>query len=330
MSTQPTEPVASAPAPEEKDAAQFTKPLRQLAAMALISIEALLLVLALADIFIVLITSDDRLLAATGADFARCVNLATITLPLIAVLIATHVRPMIPHAKTITGIAIIEYLVVAVLGLLTMIMGFVGQVSDFDLISSTSKGRVIIELFERMGLLAGLAVALLLTFRVYQGMFAVPRPVGYPQGSYGQQQYGQQHYGQPQAQYGQQQYGQQQYGQQAAQYGQPQAQAQYGQPQYGQPQAQPQYGQQAQTQAHPGTPQYPGYGGQQPGQYPQPEASSSPFTAYVGPTSGGPTSVPPATQSPGQEDEQSERTQVIPPGSPQGDSPQRWVPPQQQ
>ncbi|MBN1172691.1 MAG: hypothetical protein JXA67_11005, partial [Micromonosporaceae bacterium] len=261
MSTQPTEPAASASATEEKDAIQFTKPLRQLAALALVSIEALFLVVALIDIFIILITTDDHIATAVGSDFSRCVDLLRIALPLIAVLIATHIRPMTANAKVVTLIALIEYCAAAVLGILLMITGLVGQFGDYELYPSTGKGRIIIEVFERLGWLAFLGIALLVVFRVYQGMFMVPKPVGYPQGVYGQPgQYGQQpgvygqqgQYGQP-GQYGQQPgvYGQPgQYGQQPGVYGQPGQYSQQGQPgqysQQGQQSQQSQYGQQGQ------------------------------------------------------------------------------------
>jgi hypothetical protein len=291
VSTQPTEPAASAPATDDKDAAKLIQPYRQLAALVLVAVGALFLLLALVDV-VIAFTVPERITSfgvgvssLTGADFSRFVSLATIVLPLSAVLIAVYGGPRIPQAKTVTIAAIIEYLVAALFGLIVMIAAFVGAVSDGSYFDGTwgqiasrafddgpITGRAVVEMVARLGWLAVLGVALFVVMRLYSGLYAVPKPAayGYPQGVYGQPAYGQpgqpgygqQAYGQP----GQPAYGQPAFGQQ----GQP-AQAGYGQPAYGQPGQPAGYGQQPGQPAQPGYPQQ-GVGSQpgagQPAGYP--------------------------------------------------------------
>lgn len=328
VSTQPTGPAASAPAPDEQDAAQFTKPFRQLAAVVLVSVDALLLVAALAGIFLALVASDEGFATLAGADFSKSVNVATIAFPIVAVLIATHLRPAVAMSKTIVLLAVVEYIAAAVLGVLSMIAGFVAAMSDDRMIDDTwgwmstalsssgqgtITGRAVIVLLERFGWLAVLGTALYVMIKLYRGQFGTAPAVaayGYPQSGYGQQyaQYQQQAaYGQQQAAYAQQQqaaqqaaYGQQQQAAAQAAYGQQQAAAQaaYGQQQQaGQPVAQQQgYGYPAGGYSG-GATQYPGYPAQPgtPEPAATPDPATSPYASYVGPTSAPSVSAPPAS-----------------------------------
>lgn len=343
MSTQPTEAAVAPSEAEGPNAAAFTKPYRQLVAFVLLAVPALYLVFAFADLFM---TTEDWADRFTFRATASTTGIATVTdsflsvwtalLPILAVLIATHLRPLVSQAKIITIIAAIEYAVAALFGFIALFAAFIGDLNGDNVFGAERKARFAIEgMLLRVAVLAVIVVALLLVFRVYVGLFqtAPSQQYGYPQ-QYGQQ-YGQQQYPQQaQAGYGQQaaaqqQYAQQQYAQQQAaaqqQYGQ-QTQAAYGQQAqagYGQ-QAQAGYGQQAASGAQGGYAAggY-GYGAQQyqsQAEQSQPTSSagasysssgyagsqdaaaSSPFASYATttPASAPPASGPPASAPPAQ------------------------------
>jgi hypothetical protein len=297
-----------AAADEKKDAtaSQYTKPYRLIGGLVLLAIDALLLLVAAANL--IPTGQGSKLTEAMDSEFGYAIDATTIGLPILAVLITSHVAPVVRQAKTFSLIALIEYGVTVILGLISMIGGLLYELDQVKTNQYTylTTPTVIISLFGRLALIALVGVAGFFVLRVFLGLTkeaAAARPAapaGYPQG-YGQQGYGQQQqypgYGQQQgygqqagypqqaAGYGQQAYGQPGYGQ--AQQAQAAAQAQQaagqqaaGQPaQAGQPQQaagqQPAAGQPAQAgQPAYGQQQYPGYGqpgyGQpaQPGQQP--------------------------------------------------------------
>jgi len=353
MTTQPQNPSGESTG-EEKQASQFTKPLREPIALVLLGATAILLFLALIRLVPVGYNGPvGRYLDFVGGRFDEFVNLLTIGLPLLAVLLATHVRPMIPRAKLITLAALALYAVAAFFGLIFgLLLGFAASLSDERLTLDFTEGswRGALETaLARLAILALLAIAAVVVFRIWQGLFYVPRPkpVPTPPGVYGQptyqgypQQYQQQPgYPQQQPPYGQP-YGQPGYGQQ------PGYPAAPGQPQPGQPQPGQQpagYPQQGYPAAYPTQPINPGQaagGWPQPSyQAPPPAATSGPPAATSGPpaaTSGPPAPVasgppappppppsppPPATPPPAAKDEQTthvtapdednQRTQVI-------------------
>ena len=218
----------------EKSANQFTMPLREIAALVLLGATALLLLVAVIRLLIPGDARPDFLDRASGS-FYDFIGLDRILFPFLAVLLATHLRPAVGRARVITLVALIEYGVAAFFG-------------------------------------AGvLAIAAYAVFRIWQGVYYVPKPKPQPgmygqptqptqPGGYGQYGYGQQPYGPPPGQ--QQPYGQPGYGDQTQAYPQGYGQQPYGQ----QPGYPPQgYGQQ------PGYGQPPGYPTQPPTAPPPPD-----------------------------------------------------------
>lgn len=94
------------------------KGLRSLFAWALVGYVALHLLFAF--LFWITPTGGTFASRSRGADF---VSLYTIALPLLAVLIATYVYPVLSAAKFIAGIALLEYAVAAAFGVLTFLIG---------------------------------------------------------------------------------------------------------------------------------------------------------------------------------------------------------------
>jgi hypothetical protein len=179
----------------EKRAAEFTLPLRELAAFTLVGVNAVWLFLALVDLLAgpTVIGSDvfstdipfDRRAVFLFDSFA---GLVPILLPLVAVLITTHITPVAAHSRVVTLIALIEYGVSGLFGVICLFAAFAGLVSETD----GTAVRAGIETFLRgLAMLALLGVAGLVVLRVFIGMFTAPRPVpvayapaGYP--PYGQ------------------------------------------------------------------------------------------------------------------------------------------------
>lgn len=271
----------TAGAADGKRASELTMPLRELIALVLLGAVALLLFLGVVR----LIPGGyriavDRYLDFAGNRFYSFVDWDTMLLPLVAVLLATHVRPPVARARLITQVALIEYAVAIFFGVVFgLLLGFVADVSDssatLDLTGGSARGALEEALF-KIAYLAVIGVAALVVFRVWRGLYRVPRPkpVPNPPGVYGQPTgypggYAPQAYAQPS-------YGQPGYGQ-----------AGYGQPGY----VQPGYGQQpgypaGYPQAYaPGYPQ-PGYA-PNPGGYPSAAGSPSPSPAPAYPSVSG-------------------------------------------
>ncbi|HEY3009179.1 MAG TPA: hypothetical protein VGJ63_14100 [Micromonosporaceae bacterium] len=179
------------PPPAGRPARQFTTPLRELVALVLVAATAVLLFVAL----IKLIPDESRFpinyLDYSSLRFGDFVNLGTIAFPLLAVLLATHLEPKVGRAPLITSVALVELAVAAFFGLLFgTFLGFIGDVTD-------GSGRRAFEaLLTRAAYLAVLGVVLYAVFRVWQGLYHVPRPkpAPAPPGTYGQPRM----YGQPQ------------------------------------------------------------------------------------------------------------------------------------
>jgi hypothetical protein len=227
--------VTSQPQPAPGSASQYLRPLRDVAAYALVAAPAAMLFVAI----IRLIPSGVGLDFGSRAQdsFYSYVNVPTIFFPLGAVLLALLVRPAHPRAKLITVIAVIEY---AVAGVFAIVFGIlVGLIK----IASFSVRTAFEELLIRAAWLAVLAVAAFAAYRIWRHLFYTPKPKPQP-GVYGQPQYGvpgtypgQPGYGQP----GQPGVASPGYGQPGAQpaaeppaYGQP-GQAGFGEPPYGTP-----------------------------------------------------------------------------------------------
>lgn len=162
----------------DTEASQFTKPLRELAAFVLLAGNAVLLFLSIASLIFVVdgwATEFGRRSANTYYGF---VGQASIVLPLLAMLIATHIRPPVRRARTITLAALAEYLVSAFFGVVTFIGAFAEDVAN----GRGSTVRFIFEnLITRTVWLAFFALAAYFVWRVAIGMYAPIRPVQTPQ-----------------------------------------------------------------------------------------------------------------------------------------------------
>lgn len=69
---------------------------------------------------------------SSRAYFAGFVDLYTIVLPLLAVLIAAQIEPVLPAAKLIAGIALLEYAVALFFGVITFLIGLAYAFSGVD------------------------------------------------------------------------------------------------------------------------------------------------------------------------------------------------------
>ncbi|MFF5084099.1 hypothetical protein ACFY36_44205 [Actinoplanes sp. NPDC000266] len=292
------------PPGEGKSALQFLRPLRDLAVYALVGAPALLLFVA-----VVRLIPDSGLGFGprTRGSFDDFVNLATIFFPLAAVLLALLTGPRHPKAQLVVVAALVEYAVVAFFGVL---FGFL--IGLINLASDSGARAAFEELLVRGAWLGVFGVAAYAVFRVWQGMFHVPKPKPQP-GVYGNPQYnqpgafpGQPGYGPPPGQPGYPPHPGGQYpgAPQPGGYPPPPGAAPYGPPQtYGQPQP-PSWNQPAVPIPASGAPAYPASAPPAPG-YP---TSAPPASGFPPPSPASAPPAPPAASSPF-----SEPTQVVPP-----------------
>ena len=167
---------------EGKSAGQFLRPLRDLGVYALVGATALLLFVAIVRL---IPGGSNEFGYRTQASFGGFINLATIAFPLAAVLLSLLVSPRHPKAQLIVLIAVIEYGVMAVFGVLFGVL--IGLINE----AGNNGARSALEgLIERIAWLAVFAVAAYAAFQVWRNMFYTPRPKPQP-GVYGQPQYNQ-------------------------------------------------------------------------------------------------------------------------------------------
>ncbi|MEV0896297.1 hypothetical protein [Actinoplanes sp. NPDC049802] len=162
----------------EKPVGQFLRPVRDLAAYALVGAPAVFLFVGFVGMF------GDDFMASTRYSFSAFVNFETVLFPLGAVLLAVGVKPVHPRARLITMIAGIEYVVASVFG---VIFGILFGVSG---LATLNAGTAFTALLYRVAYLGVLGVAGYAVFRLWQGLYHVPKPQPQP-GVYGQP------YGQP-------------------------------------------------------------------------------------------------------------------------------------
>ncbi|MET7803665.1 hypothetical protein [Micromonospora chersina] len=176
--TSPAEPASG----DTTQASQLTKPLRELAALVLLGANAVLLFVGLLRL---LVRLDDysTFSGRAGSTFFTFVGLESTALPLLAVLLATHVRPVLPKAKLVTQVALIEYAVSAAFGALTFLIWMVGRLADGDVLDA------FLGLLTRVAWLAVFAIAAFVVFKIWRTLYYVPKPKPQP-GVYGQAQPG--------------------------------------------------------------------------------------------------------------------------------------------
>ena len=181
---------------EDRSAGQVLRPLRDIAALVAVAAPAVLLFVAV--LRLIPSTVGEQFASRTQDSFYSFVNVPTIVLPLLAVLLATLIRPVHPRARLITMVALLEYAVAAVFGVVFGVFVGLVQIADFSV-------RVAFEeLLVRVTWLAVFALAAYAVFQIWRHLYHVPGAPT-PPGVYGHpQQYGPQ--GQP---YGAPAYGQQ-------------------------------------------------------------------------------------------------------------------------
>lgn len=253
--------MSSQPEAAPTDGRQHTRPVREIAALVLVTVTAVLLFVAVLDLLIPYTLGGNDFTARARDSFFAFVGLSTIGFPLLAVLLATHLSPPVARARLITTMALVELAVAGVFGALFGLLIGVAVIAD-----TTFRGAFE-ALLVRASWLAVLAVAGYAVFQVWrhQPRAAPPRPQGYgqphpPQG-----------YGPPPGQPGHPPQG---YGQQPG----------YPPPNYGPQATAPGY-------AHPG---YAQPGGYQSAPVSVPPAGPPPGAGYGPPGSGAPSSGPPA------------------------------------
>ncbi|MEU8070518.1 hypothetical protein AB0B20_12235 [Micromonospora sp. NPDC049151] len=286
--TSPAEPASG----DAAQASQLIKPLRELAALVLLGANAVLLFVGLLRL---LVPVDDysTFSGRAGSTYFTFIGLESTVLPVLAVLISTVVLPVVPKARMITQVALVEYAVSAVFGALTFLIWLVGRLADGEVLDA------FLGLLTRAAWLAIFAVAAFVVFKIWRTLYYVPKPKAQP-GVYGQAQPGwPQQPGQP--------------GGYPGPGGYPQ-QPGPGYPQAGSPQ--------------PGWPQQPGpYGQPQtappfntaPPHAPQsgpPAADPQSGVPYAGPQYGSPQSAPPFGQPPSADPTQAIPRQSAEPGAP--------------
>ncbi|KXK59939.1 hypothetical protein AWW66_21450 [Micromonospora rosaria] len=175
-----TSPAESAPSGATQ-ASQVTKPLRELGALVFLGANAVLLFVGLIRLLAPVNYGD--LTNRAGQTYFTFVGLESSVLPVLAVLLATHIQPVVPKAKLITQVALAEYAFGAVLGALTFLIWSVGRLAAGAVLD------VLLGVLTRVAWLALFAVGAFVVYQVWRALYHVPKPKPQP-GVYGQPQPG--------------------------------------------------------------------------------------------------------------------------------------------
>jgi hypothetical protein len=161
--------------------------MRQLGATALLIGNGVFLFVGLSDLIFVVSGWASDFGVRSAAAFGAFAGPLAIALPLLAVLIATHIAPTVPQARTIVMAALGSYGVSAFFGLITYLGAFAG---DLFSIRATFDGLLV-----RTVWLAFLTVAAMTVYRIYRSTYpSTPSKAAY---SYGPTMYGRPYPGQP-------------------------------------------------------------------------------------------------------------------------------------
>lgn len=187
---------ASSAAPESVQsspalARSVTEGLRQLAASALLAGNGVLLFLGVSNLLFVVTDWITRFGARSESVFDTFAGPVAIALPLLAMLLATHVNPVLPQSRVILQVALVQYAVSGFFGVVTYLGSFAEGVFS---VRSTVNG-----LISRAVWLAFLAIAAMAVYRVYRTVYPpMPRsPYGYGPAVYGRPYPGQPTYPRP-------------------------------------------------------------------------------------------------------------------------------------
>ncbi|MGE5830399.1 MAG: hypothetical protein ACM30G_18835 [Micromonosporaceae bacterium] len=181
-------------------ARQATGALREAGALVLLGGNAVFLLLGFFALFLVVDSWADGFGARADANFPRFLGLVAVGFPLLAVLLATHLAPVLARARLITLIALCEYAVSGFLGLIGFIGRFAGRLDAGTGATGPGVRSAFDGLFDGIVWFGLLSVAALAVYKVWLALFYVPRTYpGYPH-TYGQPYPGQPSYpGQPAA-----------------------------------------------------------------------------------------------------------------------------------
>lgn len=170
-------------------ARQFTEPLRELGAIALLAGNAVFLALGFSGLFFVIDRWATDFGLRCAAVFGTFAGPLSIGLPLAAMLLATHVAPMVRRTRPILMTVCVELGVSAFFGFITFLGAFANDLSSAR---ATAEG-----LARRSVWLGFLVLACIVVVRVWMGLYPAPkpRPAGYL--PYAQPTYGRPYPGQP-------------------------------------------------------------------------------------------------------------------------------------
>jgi hypothetical protein len=107
------------------------------------------------------------------ADFDSFVNVFTMALPVLAVLLAVHVEPGLAGARLMATVALVEYALVLLFGVVTLLVGLGVAFSDYPNNALYSFGRALDGLgyfILGVGELILVAVATLVVYRAYTAL----------------------------------------------------------------------------------------------------------------------------------------------------------------
>ncbi|MGE5828447.1 MAG: hypothetical protein ACM30G_08795 [Micromonosporaceae bacterium] len=106
-------------------------------------------------------------------DFDNFVNVFTMVLPVLAVLLAVYVEPGLPGARLMATVALVEYAVVLLFGVVTLLVGLGVAFSDYPGNALYSFGRALDGLgylVLGVGELILVAIAMLVVYRAYTAL----------------------------------------------------------------------------------------------------------------------------------------------------------------
>jgi hypothetical protein len=183
-------PVAAPALPTPSPARQFTEPLRELAALALLIGNGVFLFIGFSRLFFVVHGWGTGFGVRCEAVFGTFVGPLALGLPIVALLLGTHVAPMVRRNRAVLITIMVELAVSAVFGAITFLGAFAQGLSSVRETIEGTLGRTV--------WLAFLVLACIVVARVWLGLYPAPRTAprpGYP--GYGQPTYGRPYPGQP-------------------------------------------------------------------------------------------------------------------------------------
>jgi hypothetical protein len=149
-------------------ARHFTEPYRQLGALALLTANAVFLFLGVSGLIFVMDGWADSFGFRSAVQFGTFVGPLALGLPFAAMLVATHIAPMVPRSRAILLTVLVEYGVSAVFGVITFLGAFahgLGSVRD------TLEG-----VLGRAVWLGLLVLAVIVVYRVLIGLYPPAPP----------------------------------------------------------------------------------------------------------------------------------------------------------